>query len=127
MSDTRLQKPIKTVLDLLPLFEDYREFRGLDLGCGVGKNCIAVAKHFKQIPCIIDCVDILELAIENYSIEENAYDLVLAVSALEHMDTKESLIRKLAEINRGIRTGGVVCLVINSEEEKNFPGAFIYC
>lgn len=55
------------------------------------------------------------LPIEDYLIKENAYDLVLAVSALEHMDTKESLIRKLAEINRGIRAGGVVCLVINSE------------
>lgn len=33
-----LQKPIKTVLDILPLFCDYKELRVLDLGGGVGRN-----------------------------------------------------------------------------------------
>lgn len=38
-----LKKPIKTVLDLLPLFREYDELKVLDLGCGVGRNAIAVA------------------------------------------------------------------------------------
>ncbi len=131
-----LKKPIKTILDILPYFENYSELNILDLGCGVGRNCIEIARRYSEI-CRIDCVDILEFAIdklyrnaeeygieknicgivqsiEDYSIEENSYDFIIAVSALEHVDTKETFIEKLREIKRGIRGHGVVCLVINS-------------
>lgn len=133
-----LRKPIKTVLDILPLFEKYKELTVLDLGCGVGRNCLSIAEYFREIPCRVECVDILELAIEkleenagkqgvaeaikgimapieDYPIKADKYDLILAVSALEHIDTRESFEKKLAEISRGIRKGGVVCLVMNSE------------
>ena len=136
-----LRKPIKTVLDIIPLFNDYSELNVLDLGCGVGRNCIAVAQSFENIPCKIDCVDILDLAIEklyenaeelgvvsningivetieNYPVGENKYDLVLAVSALEHIDSEQSFLSKLSEINRGIRKNGIVCLVINSDVKE---------
>lgn len=132
-----LQKPIRTVLSLMPLFRDYRELHVLDIGCGVGRNCIAIAREYQDIPCEIDCVDILELAIEKllqnarkhgvenairgvvlpieaYTMGENHYDLIIAVSALEHIDSKESFLDKLAEIRRGIKDNGIVCLVVNS-------------
>ena len=137
-----LKKPIKAVLDLFPLFEDYKELNVLDLGSGVGRNSLAVARHFTQIPCRVECVDILDLAIEklednareygveksvcgivspieDFPIEENKYDFILAVSALEHIDSKESFKQKLVEIRKGIRKGGVVCLIINSEVREN--------
>jgi len=136
-----LNKPIKTVTDLFPMFADYKTFRALDLGSGVGRNSIAIAKHFQHISCRVDCVDILELAIEklqfnaekygvehcirgvvsaieDYEIEENTYDLLLAVSALEHIDSVESFEKKLCEIVKGIRSRGIVCLVINSEVKE---------
>ncbi len=132
-----LRKPIKTILDIIPLFDDYSELNVLDLGCGVGRNCIAIAEYFKHIPCKIDCVDILELAIEklcenakkfgvdssingitqtieDFCIEANKYDLIIAVSALEHINSEQSFYSKLAEISAGIRKNGMVCLVINS-------------
>lgn len=132
-----LSKPIKTILDLFPYFENHSELRALDLGCGVGRNCIAIAQHFQHIPCVIDCVDILDLAveklnenaeayaltrnirgivcpIEDYPIRENTYDWIIAVSALEHVDSKEAFLRMLLEIRDGIREMGIVCLVINS-------------
>lgn len=65
-----LAKPVKTVMELLPLFEGYTNFRALDLGSGVGRNSIPVAQHFSSIPCRVDCVDILELAIAK--LNENA-------------------------------------------------------
>lgn len=133
-----LRKPIKTVLNLMPLFQDYQELHVLDLGCGVGRNCISIAQHYKDIPCTIDCVDILDLAIEKlyanaekyevqasirgivcaieeYPIMESHYDLILAISALEHVDSRESFVNKLCEMQAGAQKGGIVCLVINSQ------------
>lgn len=137
-----LRKPIKTILDIIPLFADTPELNVLDLGCGVGRNCIAIAQHFKTIPCKIDCVDILNLAIEklydnakelgvassingivdtieNFPIKENKYDLIIAVSALEHIDSEQSFLTKLSEIKNGVRSNGIVCLVINSDVIEN--------
>lgn len=137
-----LRKPIKTIVDLIPLFSDYQELNVLDLGCGVGRNCICIAKNYRNTTCNIDCVDILELAIEKlksnakeygvtsgihgivkpieeYSIRENHYDLIMAVSALEHIDSKESFVSKLYEMEEGTRKNGIICLVINSNVREN--------
>lgn len=142
-SGSWLQKPVKTVLDILPLFENYTELNVLDLGSGVGRNCIPIAQKFSDISCRIDCVDILDFAIkelennsikynveksingivssiDNFTIEENHYDFILAVSALEHIDSEEAFEKKLTEIQRGTRENGIVCMIINSEvNEKN--------
>ena len=137
-TDSWLKKPIKTVRDIVPLFEDYKELRVLDLGSGVGRNSIYVAECFKDRDCVVDCVDLLEIAIEKLqenarerevaasiqgiqkSIEEyvigaDSYDFIMAISALEHIDTEESFQKKLVEIRDGLRDKGVVCLVMNSE------------
>lgn len=133
-----LKKPVKTVLDLLPYFSSYPSIRVLDLGCGVGRNSIAVAGSLSHIPCRIDCVDILPLAIrkllenartyhvsesicgypvplDSFPVPENTYDLVLAVSALEHSDSEELFLAKLDEIKKGIRAGGIFCLIMNTD------------
>ena len=132
-----LAKPVKTVMDLLPLFEGYTNFRALDLGSGVGRNCIPMAQRFSGIPCRVDCVDILEFAIaklnenalqygvadcvqgivssiDDYEIDADSYDLILAVSALEHIASKSAFEKKLAEIRDGLRHGGIACLIVNS-------------
>ena len=124
-------------MDLLPLFEGYTEFCGLDLGCGIGRNCIPVARHFASVPCRIDCVANLQLAIEKleenagkyhvqssiwgihspmdtFEIPEGSYDLIMAVSALEHIASREAFEKKLREIRDGLRDRGVVCLIVNS-------------
>lgn len=142
-TDSWLKKPIKTVRDIVPLFEDYEALRVLDLGSGVGRNSIYVAEFFKDKNCVVECVDLLEIAIEKlhenaqergvsasirgiqksieeYAIAVNSYDFIMAVSALEHIDTEESFRMKLAEIRDGLREKGVVCLVMNSEvREQN--------
>ena len=130
-----LSRPVKTVLDILPLLADCENFRALDLGCGVGRNCIPVAQ---AIPGgTVDCVDILELAIEKlmenavqygvadrlhprvsgidkFPIPEDTYDLILGISVLEHMDCRESMVKKLYEIRDGVRGDGAVCFVLNT-------------
>lgn len=136
-SGSWLQKPVKTVTDLFGHFNDYEKINVLDLGCGVGRNCIPIAKEFKN-KCTVDCVDILDFAIEelnknsveygveseingivssidDFSIKSDYYDLIIAVSALEHIDSVESFKNKLNEIGNGTRKNGIVCLIINSE------------
>ena len=132
-----LAKPVKTVMELLPLFEGYTQFAALDLGSGVGRNGVPVAQHFSGIPCRVDCVDILELAIaklnenalqygvencirgivssiDDYEIAADSYDLILAVSALEHIASQSAFEKKLTEIRDGLRHGGIACLIVNS-------------
>lgn len=132
-----LKKPVRTVMDLLPCFGGYTTLRVLDLGCGVGRNSIAIARHFRDSDCRIDCVDLLDVAIErlneyarqygvssairgytasieDFSIAESTYDLILAVSALEHMESAESFFSKIQEIKNGTKNGGIVCLILNS-------------
>lgn len=140
-SDSWLKKPIKTVQELIPLFRDYEKLTVLDLGCGVGRNSIQIAYEYKDIACSIDCVDILDLAIEKlyanakeygvqsnihgvvnsieeFAIKENYYDFIMAVSSLEHVESEGRFIKKLEEIKQGTNKRGIVCFVVNSNVKE---------
>lgn len=133
-----LAKPVKTVMDLLPMLKEKNPVTILDLGCGVGRNCIPLAKELSENNCKTDAVDILEFAIEELTvnsknhgvhesinpivssiddlvIEPDKYDLIIAVSALEHVSSEKVFQKKLHEINDGLKRGGIVCLIANSE------------
>ena len=140
-SESWLKKPIKTVQELIPMFEDYKKINVWDLGCGVGRNSIHIACEYKNVDCTVDCVDILDLAIEKLyanadthgvsssihgvvkSIEEFAikmdyYDFIMAVSSLEHVESEKDFVNKLVEIKNGICENGIVCLVVNSNVQE---------
>lgn len=70
-SGSWLNKPIKTIKEITPLFKDYKKLNVLDLGCGVVKS------------------------IEEYDVQKDKYDFIIAVSALEHVESKTSFINKL--------------------------------
>lgn len=137
-----LSKPVKTVMDQVSAFQDYAAFRGLDLGCGIGRNCIPVLQTLGADNARMDCVDILPIAIEKlrrnaeqygvseavnavvcpvdqYPIRENAYDMILAISVLEHLDSAETMLQKLHQIRQGLRKDGIACFVINTSIEEH--------
>lgn len=132
-----LSKPVRTVMELFAELPAAEGMRVLDLGCGVGRNAIALAESLKPMNGRIDCVDLLDSAlsglvrnsrrygveshvspiradIEHYAIAEHGYDYVLAVSALEHLSSFDALNRKLEEIKRGTRPGGINCLIVGT-------------
>lgn len=125
-SDSWLKKPIKTVQELIPMFEDYKKINVLDLGCGVGRNSIPIACKYKNVDCTVDCVDILELTIEKlyanakeydihsnihgvinmieaFAVKEKYYDFIIAVSSLEHVESEINFVNKLVT-NDGVFT-----------------------
>ncbi|BBF45060.1 methyltransferase [Lachnospiraceae bacterium KM106-2] len=135
---TWLANPIHALTDLYPYYKEYEKINVLDLGCGIGRNSIPFAIQFKENACKIDCVDLLELAIEQlhqyscqygveqmitgvvstaeaYAIKPNFYDLIIAASVLEHMESKEAMEMKLLEIAKGMRKKGICCLLMNTQ------------
>lgn len=132
-----VEQTCKNSVGIIAFFEKNTSLNILDLGCGVGRNCIPIAQKYGKIDCKIDCVDILESAIyklyqysekygvrsqingivmpiEDYRIKQNSYDLILAISSLEHVKSEDIFWRMMKEIAKGICDGGFVCLIINT-------------
>ncbi|MFN7252914.1 MAG: class I SAM-dependent methyltransferase [Anaerobacillus sp.] len=136
-----LNKPVKTIIDLLPLLKGKTNPKVLDLGSGVGRNSIPIAQEIKNKNGKVVCVDLLDSALDNlklyskeyeveevietikvdighYDIAKNVYDLIVAVSTLEHVESEdvfENVIRKMAV---GTKNEGINCLIVNSEVEE---------
>jgi len=131
-----LHKPVNKVVELLRTM-DIDNVQVLDLGCGVGRNSIPMAKAIMKKNGRIVCVDYLDLAIEeltlnaqaykvekhiegvcssieDFHISESRYDYVVAVSTLEHMMNLDILTMKLKEIRDGSKIGGINYFVLNT-------------
>lgn len=136
-----LYKPVPNVLHYLNAVSKQQNMRILDLGCGVGRHSIPLAEKVRQTNGVVDCVDYLETAveklseygtqfnvqanlcpvlslIEEFSIEEQAYDYIVAISSLEHVRSVDHFIDVLQKMIRGTRAGGIHYLVINSGVEE---------
>lgn len=134
-----LAKPVSSVMDIFPLLNKESSVKILDLGCGVGRNCIPAAQFFSKIktPCSIDCVDLLDCAIdqlmsyskkyqvgdkiiphtcaiEDFPIPPETYTLILGISSLEHAASLEHLKDLLSRISLGLKPKGIACLILNS-------------
>ncbi|EEK78870.1 hypothetical protein bcere0009_22750 [Bacillus cereus R309803] len=128
-------------MDLIDHFEGQKNLQVLDLGSGVGRNSIPLAQKIKNASGTITCVDLLDsaltklqtyskeygviknikteqAAIENYYIAPNTYDYIVAVSSLEHVKSEEDLTNVLHSMKKGTKTGGVNCLIINSNIQE---------
>ena len=136
-SGTWLHKPVRTVIELLAQFENKDYLSVLDLGCGIGRNSIPIAESMKNRKGKVVCVDLLESAIERmhenskefgvqpyietklsdieqFAIGLEEYDMIVAVSALEHVSSERALESKLKEMVRGTKVNGVNCIIIGS-------------
>lgn len=136
-----LYKPVKTVMDLLPLFNNKENIRVLDLGSGVGRNSIPLAQKIKSENGKVVCVDLLESALDklklyseeyevgevietvkadigHYKITKNEYDFIVAVSTLEHIESEDILDNVIRQMALGTKNEGINCIIVNSEVEE---------
>lgn len=132
-----LHKPVSTVINLVDQYKNREYIRILDLGAGIGRNSIPIAGLIKSRNGKVVCVDMLESAIamlktysqqfgvepyiapilsdiEHFAIEPNEYDIIVAVSSLEHVSSAWILEQKLSEMNAGTTAGGANCIIIAS-------------
>ena len=132
-----LHKPVKTVMELLPMLEQNKEVNVLDLGSGVGRNSIPIADYFKEKAGKVVCVDLLESAIKKlgqyseqynvshkihpvlsdiseYSIPHNEFHLIVSVSALEHVDSERTFDEVIVNMILGTQIDGINCIIIST-------------
>lgn len=108
---------------------DTNKISVLDLGCGVGRNTIPLAQKLQKRKTLITGVDFLQIAVdkllenaqindvaqtiqgvqsdfESFVIEKETYDLILAISVLEHSSSYEAILAILDNMIAGTKSGG---------------------
>ncbi|ADU29513.1 class I SAM-dependent methyltransferase [Evansella cellulosilytica] len=136
-----LYKPVKTVIDLLTLFKGKSNLKVLDLGSGVGRNSIPIAQEIKNNNGKVVCVDLLDSALNklkiysreyevdgvietikadigNYNIAKDEYNLIIAVSTLEHVESDDAFENVIQRMALGTKSDGLNCIIVNSEVEE---------
>ncbi|WP_440960295.1 class I SAM-dependent methyltransferase [Paenibacillus nitricinens] len=136
-----LHRPVKTVIDLLEEYRDQEYLSVLDLGAGIGRNSIPIAESMENRNGKVVCVDLLESAIEklqsyskqfgvepfivtrlsdieHFVIDKEEYDIILAVSCLEHVSSEKALESKLNEMIIGTKRNGINCIIIGSNIQE---------
>jgi 2-polyprenyl-3-methyl-5-hydroxy-6-metoxy-1,4-benzoquinol methylase len=118
-----------------------RPLRIADLGAGVGRNAIPLARFLKEqsIPAQIDCLDLLSLSIDkleqyaekygvsnyiNGIVQDNddfqpttEYDLIIAISTLEHCSSKASLQALLQRLEKALAPQGHLIVEITTDRQ----------
>ena len=134
---TWLEEPDHRVLEFLSLLDTEVPQQILDLGCGVGRNSIPMAKMVKDSGGRILCVDLLKTALDqlvvyskqygvapvitthpadigDFTFLEASYDYIVAASSLEHVKTKSIMKKVLHAIVRGTKARGINLIYMNT-------------
>lgn len=139
-----LHKPVQTVMNHLQAFDDAPELTVLDLGCGVGRNSIPMARTLGTRSGRIVCVDLLETALDklsdyakehgvsdrlelhcsdigDFQVPMNSFDYIVAVSTLEHVESEAVFAEVLNRLKQGTKPGGILCIIMSTNIEELDP------
>jgi tellurite methyltransferase len=128
-------KPDSDVLSLIPKLKREKVRRVLDLGCGVGRHVVLMAKHGFEV-CALDSsqcaiehcqnrvrTEGVQATIEHGDMAKLTYpnsffDFVLAWNVIYHA-TRKRMVVTLDEVRRVLRRDGIFYLTLNSTRNKN--------
>ncbi|GGD62045.1 class I SAM-dependent methyltransferase [Paenibacillus nasutitermitis] len=139
-SGSWLSRPVKVVLENLTHIEK-NKIQVLDLGCGVGRNSIPIAQQIQAYNGKVHCIDLLPSAIkllnqyaehygvtntivpqavdvENFLINKNTFDYIIACSCLEHVSSEAAFQTKLEEMKAGTTDKGINCILMSTEVKE---------
>lgn len=137
-----LEKPNEEIIAIVRKnFVNKKNVKVLDLGSGVGRHAIPIAKLIGKFGGQIICVDYLDIAIdklnkyaveynvsnfikgfvspiENFVIRPNTYDFIIAHSVLSHTESKEKMIQIIKHMTRGTKKNGInhIYMITNPRE-----------
>ncbi|MBU1110416.1 class I SAM-dependent methyltransferase [Patescibacteria group bacterium] len=143
-----LEKPNAEIIAVVKNnFIGKKHIKVLDLGAGVGRNAIPIAKIIGKSGGKVTCVDYLDVAIdklneyvkehnvgkfikgfvssiEDFIINPNTYDFIVAHSVLTHTRSKEKMVQIIKDIAKGTRKNGIVYIymITNSREFDSETG-----
>ncbi|WP_046228080.1 class I SAM-dependent methyltransferase [Paenibacillus dauci] len=140
-SGSWISQPTPLVMELLERLLKYTPApHVLDLACGVGRHAIPVAQQLTQggqvtgVDLLEDAIDQLKQYaakyevedriqaithdVENYSIEKDSYDYIIATGCLEHLSSEESFRRVLEHMQAGTRMGGIHFISMTSSVQQ---------
>lgn len=133
----RLKRPVPFVGEALPLFKDRRVKTVLDLGCGVGRHCIFLAKRGFDVVGVDTSRKALKMARAWSDVEEDADITVLRASmtslpfaggcfqgvisvSIVHHAAKHEIRRALEDIYRVLKDDGVFLANLLSVEDCRY-------
>jgi|AGTN01.1.fsa_nt_gi 2-polyprenyl-3-methyl-5-hydroxy-6-metoxy-1,4-benzoquinol methylase len=131
-----LEKPDQAVSKIIDTVCDASSKIVLDLGSGVGRNAIPLAKAGFTVICVDNLGVAVELLkryaadhdvadrvfsqvceLDAFQVPENMFDILLAVSVLEHASSKEQVRRIIKQLSRGARYGGIALVTISTDRK----------
>ena len=136
-----IDNPTPNIIELIARLSLNEPLAVLDLGCGVGRNSIPLAKLVQLGGGHVHCVDLLEVALDKlkeyskeytvddvisteqadigqYRIPADAYDYIVVASTLEHVQSEEVLRRTLRGFAEGTKSGGMNYIDMNTNIEE---------
>ena len=136
-----LEKPEDIILSLAENLKSKKNVKVLNLGSGVGRNSIPIAKIIGKNNGEVVCVDYLRIAdqklrknakehqvqkyiksyvcdVREFEIEKENFDLIIAHSILEHLKNRRVLEKVIKNIILGTKENGYnyICLTTELEE-----------
>ncbi len=135
---TWLEKPNNRLLEISKALISRTGVNILDLGAGVGRNAIPIAKYLGKSIKSVECVEIVPVALQKlkenalkygvsetivpvladvseYLIAQNKFDLIAAMSVLENAVDLVNFPNIIKKIQIGTKIGGYNCFSIATE------------